>query len=160
MKEIKIYHSLWKQLLIVAGCLAFGIGGAFMSGAIGWLCIILFGGGGIVILYLTVIRERLGNIPYLIITDERLVINQGKGDEVRFEDVEHFELLSNGTNNKMIGIYYKGGVKPNSGMASRFFQQMNKDIASGAQACVPADGLSVSSEQLLDLLNERLQFAK
>lgn len=158
MKEIKIYHSLWKQLLIVAVCLAFAIGGAFIQGAIGWLCIIFFGGGSIALLYFNILRERLNDTPYLIINDKSIVFTQGKGEKLHFTDVDHFELLSNGTS-KMIGIYYKGGVRPNSGLTSRFFQQFVKDVASGAQGGILADGLSVSSEQLLDLLNERLQFA-
>ncbi len=155
MKEIKIYHSLWKQLLIVTVCLAFGIGGAFIPGAISWLCIIFFGGGSIVLLYGNILRERLNDVPYLSVNDKSFVINQGRRREIRFADVEHFELLSNGTN-KMIGIYYKEGLQPGSGLASRFFQQITKDLASGAQDGFLADGLNISPNNLLALLNERL----
>ena len=74
--EIKIYQSLWKNLLLVICCVIFAIGAIFIIAddsckimtkvCGGWLGVIFFGGGGMFIC-VTTFYNSIRHIPYLIL---------------------------------------------------------------------------------------------
>ena len=75
-----------------------------------WVCILFFGIGGLYVLFL-ILRERINNKPYYIITDECVIMDSGmKKWEVRFSDVEEFYLI-NVMSSKQIGIRYKKEIE-------------------------------------------------
>lgn len=71
--EIKIYQSLWKNLLLVICCVIFAIGAIFIIAddsckimtkvCGGWLGVIFFGGGGLFIC-VTTFYNSIRHIPY------------------------------------------------------------------------------------------------
>ena len=76
--------------------------------------------------------------PYYVITDDRIIMNNGlKKGEVRFADVDSF-FLTNDPTVKIIGIRYK------------------KDV-SGSQKNLSAEDLTMKPKVLCNLLNERVQ---
>ena len=77
MKEIKIYHSIWKNLILVAICLAFVVLGVLQlldgrNSFLVWASTLFFGIGGLFMLYI-ILRQRITNKPYYVITDESTV---------------------------------------------------------------------------------------
>ena len=106
-----------------------------------------------------ILRERINNKPYYIITDECVIMDSGmKKWEVRFSDVEEFYLI-NVMSSKQIGIRYKKEIefqKMNvASSAGRTIRKMNERIA-GVQESLPADNLTIKPQQLCDLLNMKL----
>ena len=83
IKEIRIYHSLWKNILLTVGCFAFAAGGYFILhdantswptkvfGGIGSM--VFFGCGGMLMFMMTLYNITT-HIPFLIIHDDRLDI--------------------------------------------------------------------------------------
>ena len=83
IKEIRIYHSLWKNILLTVGCFAFAAGGYFILhdantswptkvfGGIGSM--VFFGCGGMLVFMMTLYNITT-HIPFLIIHDDRLDI--------------------------------------------------------------------------------------
>ena len=74
MEEIKIYHSIWKNLMLVAICLAFVVLGVLQlldgrNSFLIWASTLFFGIGGLFMLYI-ILRQRITNKPYYVITDE------------------------------------------------------------------------------------------
>ena len=109
MEEIKIYHSVWRMLLISISCLAFAAIAVMMlhspqtNHMIAWIGVVFFGLGGLSLLY-WLLKERLTGQPFLTITDEGVIYSGGwKRYEIRFADVNSFSLLG-GRQNKIIGI--------------------------------------------------------
>ena len=103
--EIRIYQSLWKNMLLVALCLAFAVVGYMIirdddCGLVkkmlgGWLNIIFFGGGGLFIAAIT-IHNRIRHIPLLVIYEDRLELyEQRKGwyYSINFADVGKFNRV-------------------------------------------------------------------
>ena len=86
--EIRIYQSLWKNILLVALCLAFAVVGYMIirdddCGLVkkmlgGWLNIIFFGGGGLFIAAIT-IHNRIRHIPLLVIYEGLNYTSSAKG---------------------------------------------------------------------------------
>lgn len=98
MEEIKIYRSLQKNALLLLVCAVFACGGVYLliSGAqafLAWGNIVLFGGLGLYLLYLLV-RERLGDHPYLVISEDGIAVDGQRVWAVSFADVEAFHLLA------------------------------------------------------------------
>ena len=163
MREIRIYHSILKNIALMAVCFVFVAMGIFilMHGErsfIAWTGILFFGGGGLFVLFL-IMRERISHKAYYIITDESVLMDSGmKKREVRFADVEEFYLI-NVMSSKQIGIKYKKDVEfqkmNDASNASRIIRKMNESIA-GVQESLPADGLNIKPQELCDLLNMRL----
>lgn len=163
MREIRIYHSIWKNIALMAVCFVFVAMGIFilMHGErsfIAWTGILFFGGGGLFVLFL-IMRERTSHKAYYIITDESVLMDSGmKKQEVRFADVEEFYLI-NVMSSKQIGIKYKKEVEfqkmNDASNAGRIIRKMNESIA-GVQESLPADGLNIKPQELCDLLNMRL----
>ena len=163
MREIRIYHSILKNIALMAGCFVFVAMGIFilMHGErsfIAWTGILFFGGGGLFVLFL-IMRERISHKAYYIITDESVLMDSGmKKREVRCADVEEFYLI-NVMSSKQIGIKYKKDVEfqkmNDASNAGRIIRKMNESIA-GVQESLPADGLNIKPQELCDLLNMRL----
>ena len=163
MREIRIYHSILKNIALMAVCFVFVAMGIFilMHGErsfIAWTGILFFGGGGLFVLFL-IMRERISHKAYYIITDESVLMDSGmKKREVRFADVEEFYLI-NVMSSKQIGIKYKKEVEfqkmNDASNAGRIIRKMNESIA-GVQESLPADGLNIKPQELCDLLNMRL----
>lgn len=106
IKEIRIYHSLWKNILLTVGCFAFAAGGYFILhdantswptkvfGGIGSM--VFFGCGGMLMFMMTLYNITT-HIPFLIIHDDRLDIYEQRKRTYRtiyFKDVEQFRLIS------------------------------------------------------------------
>ena len=163
MEEIRIYHSIWKNIGLIAICFVFVAMGIFIllhgkQSFIAWTCILFFGGGGLFVLFL-ILREIISHKAYYIITDESVSMDSGmKKWEVRFADVEEFFLI-NVSSSKQIGIKYKKEVEfqkmNDASNAGRIIRKMNESIA-GVQESLPADGLNIKPQDLCDLLNMRL----
>ena len=171
MEDIKVYHSLWKNAILVTLSLAFAAIGSFLlihrpedNPIIVWTCVIFFGFCGLFMLWL-IVKERITHTPYYVITDDRIIVNGGvKVWEVRFADVEQFFIMRistrRGSSVKLIGIRYKRDVEQakfeESGSVSRFVRKMNVMLA-GSSEGLPAESLTLRPQQLCDLLNERLR---
>ena len=116
METIRVYHSLWKNGLLVAVCFGFTAVDIFLinagkNGIVAWLAILVFGIGGLFMLWL-MLKERITHTPYYIITDDCIIMNSGfKTIKVHFADVERFFLTKVGTvagaKTKLMGIQYK-----------------------------------------------------
>ena len=171
MKTIKVYHSLWKNGLLVAVCLGFTAFSIYsiISGndrIIEWLGTLFFGIGGLFMLWL-MLKERITHAPYYLITDDSIIMNSGlKIFKVYFADVERFFLTKVGTargTTKLIGIQYRKGVElqkfEDAGKAERAVRRFNKSVA-GLQEALPADGLTIKPKDLCKILNERVKMSR
>lgn len=171
MKEIKVYHSLSKNLLLLVVCFVFvALGISTIANppkdistfgiVISWTGVLFFGGGALFMLYL-ILRERLTGQAYYVITDQSLIMHTPKRYEVRFVDVEAFRLTKV-TSNQMITIHYKPNVEvqkfEDASILGRLTRCFNERMA-GAQEGLPANGLSIKAQELCDLLNERVKKA-
>lgn len=169
MKEgIKIYRSVWRNALLILCCLAFAAGSVLilldgnekplMVIIAAWIGILFFGLGGLFVAYL-VLKELLTRTPYLVITDEKVIMNGEKPWEASFADVEIFFLTRISTT-WMIGVKYKKSIEDqrldNASQLGRAVRHFNVKVA-GAQESIAADGLKIKPQVLCDLLNERLK---
>ena len=167
-EEIKIYRSVWRNALLILCCLAFAAGSVLilldgnekplMVIIIAWTGILFFGLGGLFVAYL-VLKEQLTRTPYLVITDEKVIMNAGKPWEASFADVEIF-FLTRVSTARMIGIKYKKNIETqrldNASQWGRALRNFNVKVA-GAQESIGAVGLTIKPQVLCDLLNERLE---
>ena len=163
MREIRIYHSIWRNIPLLAVCFVFAAMGVLMlldggRSFLAWTGILFFGGGGLFVLFL-ILREIISHKAYYIITDESVSMDSGmKKWEVRFADVEEFYLI-NVLSSKQIGIKYKKEVEfqkmNDASSAGRTFRKLNERLE-GVQESLPADGLNIKPQELCDLLNMRL----
>ena len=163
MEEIRIYHSIWKNIGLIAiffVCVAMGIL-MLLRGEqsfIAWTCILFSGGGGLFFLFI-ILREIISHKAYYIITDESVLVDSGmKKWKVRFADVEEFNLI-NVSSSKQIGIKYKKEVEfqkmNDASSAVRTIRKFNESLV-GVQESLVADGLNIKPQELCDLLNMRL----
>lgn len=169
MEEIKIYHSLWRMLLMGIGGLAFAVMIFLILRSprpgnviIGYIGIIFFGLGGLALIYWA-LKERLTGRPFLTITDEGIIYNGGwKQYEIRFADVNSFVLLG-GRQNKFIGIRFKEGVErrkmEDANIIGRLARKFNLAV-SGTQESISLSGVPMKPQELCDILNKRLKSAK
>ena len=168
MEDIRIYHSIWKNIALLAVCFVFVAMGIFMllhgeQSFIVWAGILFFGGGGLFVLFL-ILKERITHTPYYMITDDGIIMNRGlKTYEVRFADVEFFYLTKVGTargKTMLIVIQYKENVElqkfEDASKAGRAVRRFNKNVA-GSQYTLPADGLTIKPKDLCEILNERVK---
>lgn len=167
-EEINIYRSVWRNALLILCCLAFAAGSVLilldgnekplMVIIAAWIGILFFGLGGLFVAYL-VLKELLTRTPYLVITDEKVIMNGGKPWETSFADVEIF-FLTRVSTARMIGIKYKKNIEAqrldNASQWGRALRNFNPELT-GAQESIAATGLTVKPQVLCDLLNERLE---
>ena len=147
---------------MLAVCFVFAATGVLMlldgyRSFLAWMSILFFGGGGLFVLFL-ILRERICDKAYYIITDKSVLVDGMKKWEVRFADVEKFYLI-NVASSKQIGIRYKKEIElqkmNDASSAGRTFRKLNERLA-GVQESLPADGLNIKPQELCDLLNMRL----
>ena len=167
-EEIKIYRSVWRNALLILCCLAFAAGSVLilldgnekplMVIIAAWIGILFFGLGGLFVAYI-VLKEQLALTPYLVITDEKVIMNGEKPWEASFADVEIF-FLTRVSTARMIGVKYKKNIEAqrldNAGQWGRAARNFSLKLT-GAQESIAADGLMVKPQVLCDLLNERLE---
>ncbi|MBP5630667.1 MAG: hypothetical protein J6W97_03815 [Bacteroidaceae bacterium] len=166
MKEVKIYYSLWRMLLLISVCILFVLGGIFILHmhrnvfhlVVGWGSILVFGFLGILLLC-SFLKERLFNQPHLAITDEELIYRRVKTSHVRFADVESFKVREfNG--HDFIAINYKPNVErqkmQKASIFSYLYRSMNKRLIDAPESISSTD-ISMKADELCHLLNERLK---
>ena len=167
-EEIKIYRSVWRNALLILCCLTFAAGSVLilldgnekplMVIIAAWIGILFFGLGGLFVAYL-VLKELLTRTPYLIITDEKVIMNGEKPWEASFADVEIF-FLTRVSTARMIGVKYNKNIEvqrlDNAGQWGRAVRNFNVNLV-GAQESIAADGLKIKPQALCDSLNERLE---
>lgn len=167
-EEIKIYRSVWRNALLILCCLAFAAGSVLilldgnekplMVIIAAWIGILFFGLGGLFVVYL-VLKEQLALKPYLVITDEKVIMNGEKPWEASFDDVEIF-FLTRVSTARMIGVKYKKSIEDqrldNASQWGRAVRNFNVNLV-GAQESIAADGLKIKPQALCDLLNEKLE---
>ena len=168
MKEVKIYHSLWRMMLLILACILFVLGGIFILHmhrnvfelVVGWVGILFFGCCGILYLY-SLLKERLFDQAHLTINDEELTYRRFRTIHVRFADVASFEVRKLG-DNEFVAINYKPGVERQKMQDASIFgylcRSMNKRLID-AQESISVVGISIKADELCHLLNQRLKHA-
>lgn len=168
--EIRIYQSVWRNLLLVAGCLVFAMVGfinlthgdnhSVMGNAISWLTVVFFGGGALFVT-VTTLYNRIRHIPFLIIYEDRLEFYKqitGSYETVNFADVQEFRLFKINSA-KMIAIDYKEDplihkVEESSAVKQKLME-FNFRVA-GAIEAIPCTNLTMKGEEICELLNSSL----
>ena len=166
MEEIKIYHSIWRMMLLILACILFVLGGIFILHmhrnvfelVVGWVGILFFGCCSILYLY-SLLKERLFDQPHLTISDESLTYRRYKTIHVRFADVESFEVRKLG-DNEFIAINYRPDVErqkmQDASIIELGMRSLNKRLID-AQESISVVGISIKADELCRLLNERLK---
>ena len=164
MENIKIYHSNGKSLVVAAICfivaglcnlilLVLDAGRKWIS----WLIVFLLLGIGLLQAYLYW-KGKNKKIPFLEVTDDKVTMSSMKSWEIPFSAVEEFFFTD--ITKQLIGIRYKENVEAqkleNAHSAGNAVRQMNKMLI-GAQEGIPTYLLSMKPQELLDLLNQRLE---
>ena len=174
IKEIRIYHSLWKNILLTVGCFAFAAGGYFILhdantswptkvfGGIGSM--IFFGCGGMFMCMMT-LYNLITRIPFLIIYDDRLDIYEQRKRTYRtiyFKDVVQFRQFSI-YSNKYIAIDYC--TKPlmrkmeESSCLTKRVMKFNASVT-GAIESIPVQNLTMRGKEICNTLNNRMKIWK
>lgn len=163
MNEIKIYHSVWKNAITIIISLTMAGLGIFVGIREGeftwivWMAIVIFGLGGLFMAYM-VIKDKIAHRPFLIITDEYVRMNAGKGYDIRYADVDAF-FMTRIWSNKHIGIAYKKEVEARkmeeAKEVGRAVRRFNTKII-GTPEAIPAYDLTMKPGEIIELLNERL----
>ena len=166
MQEIRIYRIVWKNIIAAIVCLAFAVsslvliyqgkGNALaLSGGM-----LFFGIGGLFLLYLT-LRVRLR--PYLTITDKSLFQSRAESwlpdYEIHFAQVDRFELSPFYVFLPMkrdIRVYYKKDKDKQKIFSPTLFGRIAAKLFSGPDEYSAIDGINMKSQELFDLLNERV----
>lgn len=168
MKEIKIYSSLWRMMLLILACLLFVFAGIFILHmhrnmfhlVVGWVSILVFGCFGIILLF-SFLKERLFGQAHLTINDEELTYRRFRTIHVRFADVASFEVREIG-DNEFVAINYKPDVERQMMQDASFFgyllRSMNKRLIDAPESISVSD-ISLTANELCHILNERLKRA-
>lgn len=166
MEELKIYHSVWRDLLILLGGLILCALMVFLIChpknifhlIIGWVGVVFTGLGCIIILFDRVIRLISGQ-PFMKITDKEIIF-YGMGQTViKFDDVESFSVAETNNQNYIV-IHYKPHVERSkmdkAGKFSRFIRSVNYTLVGGQEAFSTV-GTCIKAQELCNLLNQRLK---
>jgi hypothetical protein len=168
MEELKLYHKVWTILLVLLIMLALTI--VFLvpitqgKNSSHWIWnwfLLLFSGSVFLWGLYVVLRERLFHQPALIITEDKVIVNNKK--EYRFADIDHFTLIDYPglyTSTAVICIHYKRSVEIKKmseakGM-DRIYRKMNVAMMN-AQDSIQVTNLTMKPRQLCNLLNKRLK---
>ena len=143
MEEIKIYHSLWRMLLLILGSILFVLGGIYVLHmhknvfhlVVGWSSIVFFGCGGIVLLW-SFLKERLFDQPHLTINDEGISYRGMK--TWHYKPVVELQKMENAS------------------ILGRLFRSMNICLIN-AQESISVVDISMKADELCHLLNQRLK---
>ena len=168
MKEIKIYSSLWRMMLLILACLLFVFAGIFILHmhrnmfhlVVGWVSILFFGCCGIILLF-SFLKERLFGQAHLTINDEELTYRRFRTIHVRFADVASFEVREIG-DNEFVAINYKPDVErqmmQDANIFGYLYRSMNKRLIDAPESISVSD-ISLTANELCHILNERLRRA-
>lgn len=168
MKEIKIYSSLWRMMLLILACLLFVFAGIFILHmhrnmfhlVVGWVSILVFGCFGIILLF-SFLKERLFGQAHLTINDEELTYRRFRTIHVRFADVASFEVREIG-DNEFVAINYKPDVErqmmQDASIFGYLYRSMNKRLIDAPESISVTD-ISLTANELCHILNERLRRA-
>ena len=168
MKEIKIYSSLWRMMLLILACLLFVFAGIFTLHmhrnmfhlVVGWGSILVFGCFGIVLLF-SFLKERLFGQAHLTINDEELTYRRFRTIHVRFADVASFEVREIG-DNEFVAINYKPGVERQMMQDANIFgyllRSMNKRLINAPDSISVTD-ISMEADELCNILSKRIKCA-
>ena len=166
MKEIKIYSSLWRMMLLILGSILFVLAGIFILHmhrnvfhlVVGWVTILVFGCFGIIFLF-SFLKERLFGQAHLTINDEELTYRRFRTIHARFADVASFEVREIG-DNEFVAINYKPGVErqmmQNASIFGYLIRSMNKRLIDALDSISVTD-ISMTADELCHLLNQRLK---
>lgn len=165
MENIQIYHSYGKSPIVAAICFVIAalyelIAWFLNWGSIRWtpLIIGLFCLGLGLSYVIPWWKEKYKKIPFLEVTDDKVIMNSLKSWEIPFSEVEEFFFTD--ITKQLIGIRYKENVDAqkleNAHSAGNAVRQINKMLI-GAQEGIPTYRLSMKPQELLDLLNQRLE---
>lgn len=143
MDEIKVYHSLWKTILtILADLLIVALGVWAIqkdsTPVIAWFLVIFFCFAALITAY-PLVKERITKQPYLTITDEHVKVDNRKGLEIRYADVDSFTLKRILVDGMIVVNYSNEKATPEGILVS---------------------DLTMKPEELLEILNERLIASK
>ena len=164
MKEIKIYSSLWRMMLLILACLLFVFAGIFILHmhrnmfhlVVGWVSILVFGCFGIILLF-SFLKERLFGQAHLTINDEELTYRRFRTIHVRFADVASFEVRKLG-DNEFIAINYKPGVErqmmQDASILGYLLRSMNKRLIDALDSISVTD-ISMEADELCNILSKR-----
>ncbi len=169
--EIRIYHSLWRNMLtVIIGLVCAVVCGwillcedcpLWVKVVSGWMGVIFFGGGGLLML-VALIYNSVHRIPYLIIHEDRLDIwiqTRFRYYTVNFKDVRRFRLQKLGLLPNAIAIDY---------LSKPFHSKMDKSsglmrklmsfnvLMTGAAENISTADLTMNSREICDILNARL----
>lgn len=169
MQEIRIYHSIWRTLLLVLCGAAFTYASvtilmdprtSFFMNIIAVIGVVFFGLGSLFMLFM-VVRERLAHQAFMTITDKGVVVRGTKAFVVNFSDVESFEMVHVGSQ-KLVAIHYKPNVEiqkmEDAGFLGRMTRRLNTRVGN-AQEHLGTTGMSMKIEEMFSILNERLKQA-
>lgn len=169
--EIRIYHSLWKIIPLVAVCIAIALLGIYIVNdpranlrtkiLCDWLSIIFMGGGGLAIFFVY-LYNHIRHIPFLIIDEEKLLFYvqfKRTYQAIYFSEVRRFRMFKMKTS-RLILIDYKATARCNklkkASKAKQHLLNFNTWIT-GAMESIPCDNLTIRGSQLYEILNERLK---
>ena len=168
MKEIKIYSSLWRMMLLILACLLFVFAGIFILHmhrnvfhlVVGWGSILVFGCFGIILLF-SFLKERLFGQAHLTINDEELTYRRFRTIHVHFADVTSFEVRKF-NNNDFIAINYKHGVErqmmQDASILGYLLRSMNKRLIDAPDSISVTD-ISMEADELCNILSKRIKRA-
>ena len=139
MKEIKVYHSVWKTVVTILADLLIVALGVFAiqrgsTPVIAWLLVLFFCFAALTTAY-PLLKERTTKQPYLAITDEHIIVDSRKTPEIRFADVDSF-ILKKFIVSALIEVHYS-----------------NEKSTPGA---IMVSDLTIPPKKLFEILNERL----
>ena len=169
MQEIRIYHSIWRTLLLVLCGAAFTYASvtilmdprtSFFMNIIAVIGVVFFGLGSLFMLFM-VVKERLAHQAFMTITDKGVVVRGTKAFVVNFSDVESFEMVHVGSQ-KFVAIHYKPNVEIQKMEDASFLGRMTRRLNSRvgkAQEHLGTSGMNMKIEELFSILNERLKQA-
>jgi len=171
-EEVRVYHSVWKNLmlgflsLLIAGTAGFLLQDSnyrldTVDELIFWSGLILFGASGIFII-ISILYNKSQNRPLFIIYNDRIdcyVQIKSAYISIYYADVEQFRLV-NLRSVKFIAIDYKETPLANkmdsASVLMRRGLKFNRNVT-GAIENLPADSLTMKANDILELLNNRLE---
>ena len=166
METVRIYHSMWRMLLLALASLTFAVAGFLMTIhspkgfdiVVGWIGVVFFGVCGIYMLY-GMLKERLTGKPFLTITDEAVIMEGMKQAVIRFADVESFNVVKM-EKQEFVAVHYKPGVElkkmDEANGLDRSIRKLNRQLVN-AQENISTTGTGMKAQELCDLLNERMK---
>lgn len=162
MEEIKIYHSSKFEyfMLLIGIIISYGIATASsIDGPIVlmWSTMIVFYSLELFILY-RIVRSKILEIPDMIITDECVKVDMPmRKSIIKLSDVHSFELVYM-SKTIYVGINYNIGVKSWKDKKMNAFVYWWKSVNNcGYDEVIPVSDLTFSEQDILDILNEKLE---